>query len=126
MECYKLWEKLYLDNLDASVAVLKKLSTEWKEYSGKISGDALRMTLKNLKAKNEEVLSGDVDASKQASIKEADKYCKVLWRKLSGSSVFSMVVLFLLVLAVAVYFAVLQKDSLELEKFRAYLGSFQT
>lgn len=43
---------LYLDNLDASVIVLKKLSDEWKEHSVKhASLDPLRETLKSFREK---------------------------------------------------------------------------
>lgn len=43
---------LYLDNLDASVAVLRKLSNEWKEHSAKHSTvDPLRETLKSFRQK---------------------------------------------------------------------------
>lgn len=44
-------EKLHLENVDASIAVLQNLSSEWGKYSTKISPDALRETLKNLRAK---------------------------------------------------------------------------
>lgn len=38
---------------------------------------------------NEEALSGDVSISKQASIKDADKYCKVILRKSASRSCFT-------------------------------------
>ncbi|KAJ6819885.1 uncharacterized protein M6B38_401765 [Iris pallida] len=86
-ECYKQWEKVHLDNIDASVAVLRKLSDEWKEYLVKLSPpNTLKVTLKNLRAKNEQALSGAVDASNQAAIKEADKYCKVILGKCTRGS----------------------------------------
>lgn len=44
-------EKLHLENVDATIAVLQNLSSEWGKYSTKISPDALRETLKNLRAK---------------------------------------------------------------------------
>ncbi|XP_039143815.1 uncharacterized protein LOC120280908 [Dioscorea cayenensis subsp. rotundata] len=82
-ECYKQWEKLYLENISESVAVLRKLSDEWKVYSGKLSPlDHLKETLNHLRAKNEEALSGSLDASSQASVKEADKYCNMILRRL--------------------------------------------
>ena len=44
-------EKVHLDNIDASLAVLRKFSNEWKDYSAKFSPpDALRQTIKNLTA----------------------------------------------------------------------------
>ncbi|MBA0847985.1 hypothetical protein Goshw_026445 [Gossypium schwendimanii] len=73
-ECYKQWDVLYLDNLDASVAVLRKLANEWKEHSAKHSTvDPLRETLKSFRQKNEKA---EIDAD--ASLKEADKYCRLL------------------------------------------------
>ncbi|XP_065047811.1 uncharacterized protein LOC135678669 [Musa acuminata AAA Group] len=88
-ECYRQWEKLHLENVDASVAVLRKLTNEWKDYADKISLGTLRETINHLRAKNEEALSGDVSISKQASIKDADKYCKVVLRKSASRSYFS-------------------------------------
>ncbi|KAJ0962718.1 hypothetical protein J5N97_027840 [Dioscorea zingiberensis] len=83
-ECYKQWEKLHLENVNGTVAVLRKLSEEWKEYSAKLSPlDHLKETLKHLKVQNEEALSGSLDASNQASIKEADKYCHLILRRLN-------------------------------------------
>ncbi|URE17593.1 hypothetical protein MUK42_11497 [Musa troglodytarum] len=78
-ECYRQWEKLHLENVDASVAVLRKLTNEWKDYADKISLGTLRETMNHLRAKNEEALSGDASISKQASIKDADKYCKSIF-----------------------------------------------
>ncbi|XP_022771920.1 uncharacterized protein LOC111314634 [Durio zibethinus] len=78
-ECYKQWDGLYLDNLEASVAVLRNLANEWKEHSVKHSTlDPLRETLKSFRQKNEEA---EDDAS--ASLKEADKYCKLILGRLS-------------------------------------------
>ncbi|KAK8621407.1 hypothetical protein V6N13_067840 [Hibiscus sabdariffa] len=76
-ECYKQWDVLYLDNLEASVAILRKLANEWKEHSVKHSTvDPLRETLKSFRLKNEKA---EVDAS----LKEADKYCKLILGRLS-------------------------------------------
>ncbi|KAK5818217.1 hypothetical protein PVK06_023151 [Gossypium arboreum] len=73
-ECYKQWDVLYLDNLDASVAVLRKLANEWKEHFAKHSTvDSLRETLKSFRQKNKKA---EIDAD--ASLKEADKYCRLL------------------------------------------------
>ncbi|KAF5204163.1 transmembrane protein (Protein of unknown function DUF2359, transmembrane) [Thalictrum thalictroides] len=53
-DCYKQWEKIYLDNVQASVAVLKKLSEEWKEHNVKhASLDPLRETIKNFRQKTQ-------------------------------------------------------------------------
>lgn len=40
-----------MGNLGASVVVLRKLASEWKELSPKLSPDALRETVANIKAK---------------------------------------------------------------------------
>ncbi|KAL4339133.1 hypothetical protein GQ457_08G015060 [Hibiscus cannabinus] len=80
-ECYKQWDVLYLDNLEASVAILRKLANEWKEHSVKHSTvDPLRETLKSFRLKNEKA---EVDADVDASLKEADKYCKLILGRLS-------------------------------------------
>jgi hypothetical protein len=42
----------YLDNLEASVTVLRRLSNEWKDYSVKHSSlDPVRETLKSFRQK---------------------------------------------------------------------------
>ncbi|KAG6514068.1 hypothetical protein ZIOFF_024407 [Zingiber officinale] len=82
-ECYKQWEKLYVENVGVTIIVLRKLSTEWRNYSAKISPDTLKVTLKHLRAKNEDALSRNTDPSQVASIKEADKYCKTILMKLT-------------------------------------------
>ncbi|KAK6255820.1 hypothetical protein SCA6_017125 [Theobroma cacao] len=74
-DCYKQWDVLYLDNLEASVAVLRKLANEWKEHSVKHSTlDPLRETLKSFRQKNENAEDND----HASSLKEADKYCKLI------------------------------------------------
>ncbi|KAG6515834.1 hypothetical protein ZIOFF_026268 [Zingiber officinale] len=78
-------EKLYVENVGATIIVLRKLSTEWLNYSAKISPDTLKVTLKHLRAKNEDALSRNTDPSQVASIKEADKYCKTILMKLTRS-----------------------------------------
>lgn len=44
-------EKVYQDNIEASVAVLKKLSDDWREQATKLSHEPLREILKNLRQK---------------------------------------------------------------------------
>ncbi|GAV76709.1 DUF2359 domain-containing protein [Cephalotus follicularis] len=83
-ECYKQWDMHYMDNLEASVVVLRKLSDEWKEHSVKHpSLDPLRETLKSFRQKNEKALAKGQDAAHHASLKDADKYCKVIMGRLS-------------------------------------------
>ncbi|EHA8591961.1 hypothetical protein COCNU_contig69131079G000010 [Cocos nucifera] len=124
-DCYKQWEKLHLENVDASVAVLRKLSSEWKVYSTKLSPpDALREMLKHLRAKNEEALAGVVDSSKQASIKDADKHCKVILGRLTRGLGCLKGGVCVLLLAVAVGFAVSPNmDSWDWNKIHATFGS---
>ncbi|GLT97923.1 hypothetical protein SLE2022_154650 [Rubroshorea leprosula] len=83
-DCYRQWEDVYLDNLEASVAVLKRLSEDWKEYSVKlVPVDHLRETVKDFKLKNEKAMAGGADAAKEALFRNADKYCKVILGRLS-------------------------------------------
>ncbi|KAF3445206.1 hypothetical protein FNV43_RR14900 [Rhamnella rubrinervis] len=83
-ECYKQWDILYLDNLEASIVVLRKLSDEWKEHSVKhITLDPLRETLKSFRHKNEKALAKEEDSGHHALLKDADKYSKVLLGRLS-------------------------------------------
>lgn len=83
-ECYKQWDMLYLDNLEASIVVLRKLSDEWKEHSVKDpKGDRLRETLSSFKQKNEKELKKAEDATRIALLKDADKRHKLILRKLS-------------------------------------------
>ncbi|KAK6122393.1 hypothetical protein DH2020_043835 [Rehmannia glutinosa] len=85
-DCYKQWDKIYVDNIEASVAALKKLSEHWKELSSKQSSlQALGETLKSFRQKNEKALSsGGVDVARQAFFKDADKYCKAILGRLSS------------------------------------------
>ncbi|KAF8389989.1 hypothetical protein HHK36_024509 [Tetracentron sinense] len=84
LDCYKQWDKIYLDNIEASAAVLRKLSDEWKEHSVKHSSlDPLKETLKSFRQKNEKALASGEDAAHLASFKNADKYCKVILGRLS-------------------------------------------
>ncbi|XP_072999518.1 uncharacterized protein [Typha latifolia] len=126
-ECYKQWDKLYLENVEASVFVLRKLSSEWKEFSAKLTPEALREALKNLRMKNEEALSETTDSDNVACIKEADKYCKVILGRLTRS--FSCVKsgLCVLMLAVAVGYVVSPNmESWDLKKLHAMFGSLQS
>ena len=44
-------ERIYLENIEASAAVLSKVAIDWKDLSPKLSVEALKATVKNLKAK---------------------------------------------------------------------------
>ncbi|CAK7344077.1 unnamed protein product [Dovyalis caffra] len=83
-DCYKQWDMFYLDNLEASVTVLRKLSDEWKDHSVKHSSlDTVRQTLKSFRQKNEKELAEAENAGDHASLKEADKCCKAILRRFS-------------------------------------------
>ncbi|XP_022776431.1 transmembrane protein 214-A-like [Durio zibethinus] len=83
-DCYLQWEKIYLDNLEASVAVLRKLLEEWKEHSVKFTTlDHLRETVKNFRNKNEKSMASGSDAARQAMCQDSEKYCKHISGKLS-------------------------------------------
>ncbi|MBA0676859.1 hypothetical protein Goari_018310 [Gossypium aridum] len=83
-ECYKQWDKVYLDNLEASVSVLRRLSDEWKEHSTKLTTlDPLREAIKNFRNKNEKEMGNESDAATQALFQDADKYCKLIAGRLS-------------------------------------------
>lgn len=85
VDCCKHWDNLYHDNLEASVAVLRKLVKEWKEHSLKLTpADTLTRTIKNFRQKNEKALvDGDADTGRQSLYKDADKCCKVIAGRLS-------------------------------------------
>jgi hypothetical protein len=124
-ESFKQWEKLHLENIESSVAVLSKISIDWKEVSPKLNSEALKATVKNLKAKNETALESSADAGKQASIKEADKYCKVILGRLSRGATCLKSSLVIIALAVAAGF-VLSPDmdlSSEWEKLQAMVSA---
>lgn len=81
-DCYRQWDKIYVDNIEASVAALRKLTEEWKVVSSdKSSHNLLRETLLHFRNKNEK--GEGVDAARQPMLKDADKYCKVLLGRLS-------------------------------------------
>ncbi|KAL4586724.1 hypothetical protein LXL04_011368 [Taraxacum kok-saghyz] len=83
-DCCKQWEKMYSDNLEASIVVLKRLNEKWKELSlNKPSLESLTQTLRTFKTKNEKAIKEGEKTSDEGLYKEADKYCKVLLGKLS-------------------------------------------
>uniref|UniRef100_A0A5B7C6J0 Transmembrane protein 214-A n=1 Tax=Davidia involucrata TaxID=16924 RepID=A0A5B7C6J0_DAVIN len=109
-DCYKQWDDLYLDNLEASDVVLRKLSDEWKEQSVKHSTlEPLKLTLKSFRQKNEKALATGEDATHQASFKNADKQCKLILGRLSRGSKCMKSMVFVSI-AVAVGAAVMSQD----------------
>ncbi|CAK8578320.1 unnamed protein product [Lathyrus sativus] len=122
-ECYKQWEKVYLDNIVASVAVLKKLSDDWKVQATKLSPyEPLREILKNFRQKNEEALASETGAAR--FVKDADKYCKILSGRVSqghgGKACLTFVVLALAVGAAVLY---PNMESVDFNKLSVLLNS---
>ncbi|XP_057970475.1 uncharacterized protein LOC131159515 [Malania oleifera] len=81
--CYKQWDNIYLDNLEASVVILRKLSDGWKGYSRHHALDVVRETLKSFRQKNEKALATVEDTSRQKSLKDVDRSCKAILAQLS-------------------------------------------
>ncbi|KFK33001.1 hypothetical protein AALP_AA6G317000 [Arabis alpina] len=86
VDCCNHWDKVYKKNLEASVALLKKLY-EWKDHSLKLlsSSDTLTFnrTMKSFMLKNKKYITeGEANAS---LCKEADKYCKEILKRLNKS-----------------------------------------
>uniref|UniRef100_A0A6N2LHA2 Transmembrane protein 214 n=1 Tax=Salix viminalis TaxID=40686 RepID=A0A6N2LHA2_SALVM len=122
-DSYKQWDMFYLDNLEASVTVLRKLSGEWKDHLVKHSSpDPVRETLKSFRQKNEKALAEERNAGDYASLKEADKYCKAILGTLSqGHGCIRS--LFIVAAALAVGAVVIsQKELLDLQKLSASLN----
>ncbi|KAK7300692.1 hypothetical protein RJT34_11540 [Clitoria ternatea] len=105
-ECYKQWDLLYMDNLEASIVVLRKLSDEWKEHCVKHpSLDPLRETLKSFSQKNERALAKVGDGASQALVKDADKCCKaILGRSSQGHGCLKGMTIVSVLLAVSAVF----------------------
>ncbi|KAL5994617.1 hypothetical protein ACLOJK_024670 [Asimina triloba] len=124
-DCYKQWDKLHMENIEASTAVLKKLFNEWKEQSKRLDPlVTLRDTLKSLKTKNEHALAGADHGDHMALIKEADKYCKAilgrLSRRLGCCTVSGLFVL--TAAAVAILMSSPNMESLDWKRLHVMLG----
>ncbi|XP_021896369.1 uncharacterized protein LOC110813504, partial [Carica papaya] len=112
-DCCKLWDKVYRDNIEASVVILKKLSEEWKVHSNKLSPlEPLRETIKNFRRKNEKEMVGGADSTDQAVYRDADKYCKLVLGKLSRGNGCMKSMAFLAI-ALAVGAALLSSPNME-------------
>uniref|UniRef100_A0A7N0UGB8 Transmembrane protein n=1 Tax=Kalanchoe fedtschenkoi TaxID=63787 RepID=A0A7N0UGB8_KALFE len=116
-DCYKLWEKIYEENLEASVAILRELGVVWREFSGKLSSlEPLKETIRSFKHLNETALAKEEDLAHQALYKEADKCCKVILGRTShggGSCLKSTVVVVVVVLALAAGTVLLSPPNVE-------------
>uniref|UniRef100_A0A7N0USR2 Transmembrane protein n=1 Tax=Kalanchoe fedtschenkoi TaxID=63787 RepID=A0A7N0USR2_KALFE len=125
-DCYKQWEKMYDENLEASVAILKKLSVEWKQYATKhVSLDPLRETLLHFKLKNENGLSNEEDTSRIPLFKDAEKYCRTLLGRVSSShGCMKGLGIVLIVLGLAIIFAPLDIESWDWSKLPETVASW--
>ena len=67
VDCFKQWDVLYKENLEASVALLKKLVDEWEDHSFKLSSSSPSDTLTVNRTMNSfriKVLIPPLDSSK--------------------------------------------------------------
>ncbi|KAI3453143.1 hypothetical protein Pfo_009806 [Paulownia fortunei] len=127
-DCYKQWDKIYEDNIEVSVATLRKLAEDWKELSSKQSSlQALGEILKSFRQKNLKALSGGVDVARQAFFKDADKYCKaILGRLSSGHGCVKTVVFTIAVLAVGAAFMSPNLDAWDWNKLSVLFNAQQS
>lgn len=127
-DCFRQWDMVYEDNLEASVAVLRKLSEDWKEHSVKLSPlDPLRETLKNFRHKNEKALASGADAAHLARFKDADKNCKAILGKASrGYGCVKSVAFVVIALAVGAAYMSPNMESLDWKKLSLVFSSQQS
>ncbi|KAL0316156.1 UNVERIFIED_CONTAM: hypothetical protein Sradi_5493800 [Sesamum radiatum] len=114
-DCYKQWEDIYLENVEGSILVLKKLLDEWKVFSVKQPIlDPLKKSIQRLRVKNQKAMAGCENAARYASLRVAETYCKMLLGEISpGQRYLSILVLAGIALAgivVAMNAAFLFKD----------------
>ncbi|KAK9115774.1 hypothetical protein Sjap_014721 [Stephania japonica] len=127
-DAYKQWDNIYRDNIEASVAVLRKLSNEWNTYSGTLSSVVvLRETVKSFIKKNEKALASQADAGNQASsIRDADKLCRVILGKSSrGNLCMKSLALAIVAAGVGAFVMSSNMDSWDLKKFSLMFTSQQ-
>ncbi|XP_059645170.1 uncharacterized protein LOC132286800 isoform X2 [Cornus florida] len=86
-DCYKQWDNLYSDNIQASGVVLRKLNDEWKMHNVKKSSlQYVKNTLNSFRQKNKKALTIMEDDQACASFMDAEKYRILISRRLSSSS----------------------------------------
>ncbi|KAG7568511.1 Transmembrane protein 214 [Arabidopsis thaliana x Arabidopsis arenosa] len=89
VDCCEHWDNLYMRNPAASFAVLKKLVDDWKYHSLKIFSSprntlTLGQTMKSFRLENQKAITeGGAGGANVSLYKEADKYCKLISRRLS-------------------------------------------
>ncbi|KAL0899445.1 hypothetical protein Bca101_083406 [Brassica carinata] len=89
VDCFKQWDVLYKEHLEASFALLKKLVDEWKDHSLKLSSSSSNtLTVKNamnsFRMKNEKAITEGV--ANLPLYKEADQSCKLISRSLNKTN----------------------------------------
>lgn len=123
-DSYKQWDNLYLENLEASLVILKKLSNDWKVISVKHSTlDPLKATLKSFMVKNEKGLASEDNAAAHvATLKDAEKHCKMLLGRVSHGH--GCLKAFVLVVAVAAGAAAFMSEDLKSLDVKKLLADF--
>ncbi|CAN6938262.1 unnamed protein product, partial [Brassica oleracea] len=86
--CFDHWDKLYTDNLVASVALLKKLVDD--DHFFRLPSDALltvivNQTMESFRRKNKRAIIAEGGAN-CSLYKEADEYCTLISKSLSRGS----------------------------------------
>lgn len=80
-DCYKHWEKLYMEKMKGSVAVLSYICAEWKQVAGQLSPlDNLKNTVNRFRVQNAEAKG---DAKMMLMVKTAEAHCKVLKKRMA-------------------------------------------
>lgn len=78
-DCFKQWEKLYLDKIKGSVSLLSYLCAEWRTTAGQLSPlDNLKNTISRFRVQNAEA---KVDSKMALMLKTAEAHCKVLKKR---------------------------------------------
>lgn len=82
-DCFKQWEKLYLERLKGSIKVMSFMCKEWSMVADKLAPlDELRNTISIIREKNHELLkNAKVDPKLEMMLSTADRHAKVLKRK---------------------------------------------
>ncbi|KAG2260429.1 hypothetical protein Bca52824_079723 [Brassica carinata] len=90
VDCFKQWDVLYKEHLEASVALLKKLVDEWEYHAPKLLSSSPTDTLtvehamNSFRMKNEIAITEGV--ANLSVYKEADKSCKLISTRLTPGS----------------------------------------
>ncbi|KAI4299589.1 hypothetical protein L6164_033034 [Bauhinia variegata] len=126
-ECYKQWDMLYMDNLEASIVVLRKLSDERNEHSLKHPTLLpLKETLKSFRQKNGKALANADEGADHALLKDADKYCKVILARVSqGHGCMKSMAFVSVALAVGAVILSQNMDTLDYKKLSEVLNSLR-